>query len=430
MKYVFLFLLVSLLSFQSYAQDGQGTGPYKRESKANLAQRIIHVLDNATVGGVQTVLGAGHILVFGILNPIIKKKFALSTHHNSKSEVDQIIVEMDNLYSGNYSLGLFQIGDYKGNFNHEGGHSVASAALGPVYLPMVAFSYLAERGRSNNGIMEIWADMEANPSPYLNTMSAQVGLGGAVLDGEHVPVVVFKFALEQRQLQSSKDVIETDKIFSWINTKVVVPFLIKDTPLAESPVLVEFDLLRKKLNLIIDNIPVYLEADQSLRHSIQTEQVYGHIENNPSLKRIHIRALEWSFKYGLQYNLGNTLQVTPRVGLGLGLGAMSEVGNDYRNFSFQDKYRPVFNFKFNVGIDIKFKEYATLTGEYEREYFTNGLVRSTWNAQLHNDLRNPFNKIGFIQYFDWGTGFRSDTYELNGQKNQYDQWNAVLGVRF
>lgn len=311
MKIIFLSIITLFLPFSFVWSQ---TGPYERSNKANLAQKIIHVLDNSTVSAIQTVLGAGHIVVFGILNPINDEDFGLGIH-TSDDEVVQVIVKTDAFKASAYSLGLFQVGDDA--HDHEGGHSVASAALGPLYLPTVALSYLLEGHKSR--VMERWADLP--PTEYLNTASVQVGLGTTEFQGQTANVIVMKFNIEQRQGQESLT-LNSDKVFQWVNTTIVTP-LLKNNYHSDLPLLVEFDLVKKRLNLIIDNVDIYLQGDQEIRNNLLTEQRYLQIESIPALRNVHIRALDWSTQYGLQYNLGDFMSITPRVGMGLSIGAFS-----------------------------------------------------------------------------------------------------------
>lgn len=55
-----LFLVLSSLTFSQ-------EGPYaKRVSKASVAQKIVHLIDNSTVGAIQTTIGASHIIMYAI----------------------------------------------------------------------------------------------------------------------------------------------------------------------------------------------------------------------------------------------------------------------------------------------------------------------------------------------------------------------------
>jgi hypothetical protein len=417
MKHAVLSLMIlGMTSMQAWSQTAEG--PYGEAKNANLAQKIVHVLDNSTVGAIQTVLGASHILVFGILNPIRGKKFGVDTYNSKKSEISQLVVKTNAINAGAYSLGLFQVGD--AHHDHEAGHSVASAALGPLYLPMVGLSYMIE-GHWDS-FFEAWADMEGDPEGYLNTTSAQIGLGRTEFNGEQADVVVMKFKIEQRQVQREENV-ESDKVLQWVNTKVIVPMLRKQGG-DEKPFLVEVDLLRKRLNLVVDNIDIYLIGDQGLKINILTEQRYLSIENNPVLNRIHVKALDWSTQIGLQYNLSNKLFITPRLGVGLGAGGFSQGG------SLFGKYDLAASISVLASLEINIMKYATISGQAQREWFTNGMSKTTYTGQVHNEFRDPFKKIGFIQYLDFSAGHKTETWQTPTFESRWSQWNTTLGLRF
>lgn len=420
MKYT---LLALLLPLSLWAQ----TGPYKwSQTKANLAQRIIHVIDNSTVGAVQTVLGASHVIVFAALKPISHKRFGLSTHVGKENEVSQFVVDMNIPWfqGGSYSLGLFQVGgDYE---KHEGGHSVASAALGPLYLPTVGLSYLVESHDSS--FMEDWADLEADPELYLNTASGEVGLGRTVIDGTPTDILVYKFKIEQRQIIEDRK-NASDKIFQWINTRIVKP-LVSNPSQDKMPVLIEFDLLKKTLNFMVNNIHLYLDSDQEMRTSIQTEQRYLHIESDPVLQRIHMKALDWSAQYGLEYNLKDKLSVTPRVGLGLSQEAFSKTSRDFYEIQFKDSYTWTQSLSLLASLEIKVMDYATIKTQWKKEWNLSGMVNTTLSTQLGNEFRNPFKKRGAAQFIDVSGGYQYSKWDLPGQSFNWSQWNMTLGLRF
>lgn len=426
-------LILATLSFcliqSSFAQ---GTGPYKRESKANVAQKIVHVVDNSTVGAVQTVIGATHVLVFAAMQPIPgAKEYGISPkmkpHNNRNSEVTQIRIDSDlPWFYGAYSLGLFQVNSSDGVEDHEGGHSVASAALGPLYLPTVAMSYLME---SHGGsFFEEWADLEAEASPFMNTAQAQVGLGSTTINGKRRNVLVMKFAIEQRQVMGT-DRVKTDKIFQWVNLNVLTPMVKKQSP-DSYPTLVEFDLLSKRLNLVAENIDVYLGGDQSLRTDILMEQRYIHIENNPELKRFHMKALDWSVQYGVQYNLGKIVSVTPRVGVGASADIIQKGSGDFLKTQFQDKPIYTGSFSLTASLDVKVMDYANFKTEYKKEFYLNNDKVTTFSASVGNSIRDPFQDVGFIQYVDFSAGYKKKTYVTNTEVLKSNQWGVSVGLRF
>lgn len=378
--------------------DLTGTGPYGRSQKANLAQKISTVIDNSTFGLIQTVLGAGHVIVLGVMRPVQGKSFQFDTFSDEVSDVGQLILDTESFGKGSYSLGAIQVGKAKDMTNHEAGHAVASALLGPLYLPTVGISYLTEG--HEDSFLERWADMEARAPGFFNTNSTQIGLGKATINGESVPVLVLKVSLEERQLDKRKG-LEIDRAYEWLETELLLPMVQHQK---EIPPMIEVNLLKKKLNL-------------DLKYStLQTTERYGHVENNPGLNEIHVRALDYSANYGLKLNLVDKVKIVPRIGVGVSAGTQSK--------SFAA------SLSVNAGLDMKLWNYATMTLQYEKEWFSNGREREAYLGHLHNDLRNPFGKIGFIQYIDFGIQAKSETWKENNQKSKIDQLTGTLGLRF
>ena len=415
-------ILILIISLSAWAEEGKG--PYSKKSKASLAQKIIHVLDNSTVGIVQTVLGAGHVLVFGILNPINNEDFSVDGFNNETGEVSQFVVHTPAFNANAYSLGLFQVGGTHGA--HEGGHSVASATLGPLYLPTVGLSYLFESYGGSS--METWADLESAPSEYMNTESAEVGIGQTILDGEVVNVVVFKFSIEQRQLMENYR-LKSDKIFQWLNTKIVMP-LLRNNSVMQTPVLLEIDLLKKTLNLLSGNIFNYLHGDQQIRSSILTEQRYLHIEQNQVLKKIHLRALDWSAQFGIQYNLNKNFSVTPRIGGGVSVGILSQDSSLYDSMSLFGKFDFAATASVKGSVEMKFFDYVTFTSTLEKEwYYTNGISKLSFSNEITNSFRNPCIEDP-IQFLDFGAGYKMESWDGPQGRSTLNQLNATFGFRF
>lgn len=423
MKFVLVGLLCFILSSDNYAQ----TGPYKfSQTDANIAQRFFHIVDNSTVGVAQTVLGSAHVLVYLVMNPIRGERLPkYEIHKNGTGEVRQLVI--NEIPVGNadaYSLGLIQIGgDYQ---DHEGGHSVASATLGPLYLPTVGISYLFES--YHNSFIETWADLEADPSQYMNTASGQVGIGSTVVNGVVKDVIVYKFNIEQRQVMDD-DTIASDKIYQWINTKIIHP-RVKDLSPDQMPTLIEFDLLKKTLNIVIDNISIYLNGDQQIRTSIKTEQRYLHIESNPALKKMHIKALDWKANYGIEYNLANKLHVSPRVGVGMSADAFSNGSKDYYNLQFKDKYTWTGSMNLAGSLEIKIFDYLTVKGQYQKEWYFNKNKTKTFSLQVGNTFRNPNAKFKAFQYVEVSGGYKAVDFRMPDQTLRWSEWNGTLGFRF
>jgi hypothetical protein len=386
-----LLALPLLISISSFAQD-KGTGPFKRESKANIAQKIIHVLDNSSVGAVQTVVGAGHVLVFAVMRPFTKDTYfevspSMKVYSNPNSEVSQIRIDSSlPWFDGAYSLGLFQVNPSDAVEDHEGGHSVQSAALGPLYLPTVFMSYILES--SSGSFMEAWADLEADATPFMNTANAKVGIGATTVNGKKSNVLIFDFSIEQRQVMGSDDQIKTDKILNWVNTKIIKPMTSKNSP-TDQLTLIEFDLLTKRVNVVVNNVQLYLGENQSVKMDILTEQKYLHIEREPELNRLHIKALDWATQYGFQYNLANTLKITPRIGVGLSVDAI-------KNDGLMSKFSYTGSASLIGSTEVRVLDYVDLRGQYTKTYYLNGDKQTTMSASIGNTIRDPFGNFGSV----------------------------------
>ena len=422
----FIFVASVSLSLSSYAQ--QGTGPYKRESKANIAQKIIHVVDNSTVGAVQTVIGAGHVLVFAAMRPFTKDTYfevspamkAYSANKATGNEVSQIRIDSSlPWFNGAYSLGLFQVNPEDYVEDHEGGHSVQSAALGPLYLPTIGLSYLME---SHSGsFMESWADLEAEAAPFMNTANAKVGIGSTSINGVKTNVVIFDFSIEQRQVMGDED-LKTDKMLNWVNTKIVKPLTSKNSPSAQ-PTLIEFDLVTKRLNVVVNNVNLYLGENQSVKLDILAEQRYVHIEREPELNRLHIKALDWATQYGFQYNLGNVLKVTPRLGVGLSADMI-------KNDQAINKYAYTASASLIGSTEVKVFDYVDIKGQYKRTYYLNGDRQTTMSASVGNSIRDPFGEFGFGQYLNFSAGVQDRKYTVQNKDYNSKFWNVSVGLKF
>ena len=292
-----LVLLLSLLSNNAWSQE------------ANIAQRIIHLFDNATVGAVQTVIGASHIAWYAVF----EGGADFEIHRDEMTEVTQFSIENSPpFFNGAYSLGLFQIGGYA--HDHEGGHAVASATLGPLYLPTVGLSYLFEG--HYNSFMEDWADLEAYSNVGYNPMKdMEVGVVKVEADGKKYNAVVFQYSFDQVQ-SAKRGSLQSDKVYQWFNTNILVPLASKNQDIETVPV-VEFDLLKKEVNDIIDNIAIYLGGDQDLRWQIKTSQEYLSYDRNTLLDVAHTKISSWQASYGLIYNLNKKIQLEANAGVGL-----------------------------------------------------------------------------------------------------------------
>ncbi|WP_372654275.1 hypothetical protein [Halobacteriovorax sp.] len=339
MKYLILSLLVAMLPLNSFA-----------DQKSNTAKKVVHLFDNATVGAVQTVIGATHILWYMIFD---SDGALLKVHNNEETEVVQMGIENPPpFFSGAYSLGLFQVGGYA--HDHEGGHSVASAVLGPLYLPTVGLSYLAEGHHAS--FVEGWAELESSGDGYTVMNDFTVSPGKIEIEGKDYNVVAFKYSLNEEQIAKGYG-LESEKVYKWFNTNIMIPLIDKNSDIEAVPV-VEFDLLKKELNLIVDNIYLYLGGDQDLKWQIKTSQEYLSYDNNKLLDIVRLKASSWQASYGLIYNLNEQIKFDVNAGVGVAYESMKfgSIDEEVRGFSLGTK------FDFSVSFEDNYK----MTYEYEK----------------------------------------------------------------
>jgi len=131
-------------------------------NKDHFLMDALVVLGNLTWGLVNTAIGLGAVLGTMIVSPFTRyvdfPTFAISASEQ------QIYVDVSGMgpVPGKMSLGLFELDNHSGYYfasGHEAGHAKQSALLGPLYLPMVLFSY-AVQGH-HGSFMERWADVWA-----------------------------------------------------------------------------------------------------------------------------------------------------------------------------------------------------------------------------------------------------------------------------
>lgn len=430
---IFLVLTLILSSFNSayaqYRRNQNNTGPYKLiESKAHIGQKIINIIDNSTVGAVQTTLGAAHIVMYAVLNPIKGEGFVkFDTHIDEKSEVSQIIIDEDiPWFSGAYSLGLFQVG---GHFcDHEGGHAIASGAMGPLYLPAVGLSYLMEGHDSS--LFEDWADLEARSKEYGLTGDISVG-AGAITVGDHKHnVMVIKASIDQTQMQLTSG-MSSYKSLQWLNTTILRQVVDKMNPNGDLPPLVEIDLLKKNINLVVENLSVYLGNDQDIKTIIKTEQKYLHLEDNVLLGKAQAQLLTWATEFGFQYNYGDVIKVTPTAGVHAGLDFFKDTPV-MKNFLNTKDYKFNPSLGYSVGVDIELLDYLNWENEYRKNWHFDGTKINSFYTGVSNEFRNPVKDIGFLQWIEVGAGYETNVAIPGdgGSKRSSSQWNFRIGLRF
>lgn len=407
-KVLFLSLfLVVASSTNLFANDG-----FMRTKKGKnvfVGQKIIHLIDNATVGAIQSVIGASHIVWYLIFDE--GPDFAW--HNNSESEVVQI--EMQNrppFFNGAYSLGLFQVGGYAKA--HEGGHSVQSATLGPMYLPTIGMSYLMEG--HGGSFMERWADMEASPEGYDILKNIEFGTGTIINNDQRYDVVTIHLSLDQ-VLHSESNSLDIKKSYQWLNTKVILPLVEKQDDLSKTAIF-EIDLLKKETNVVVDNIALYLSGDQELKWQIKTSQQYLHYEQNPLLGLVHKKALSWEVNYGLRYNFGKNLELELNGGVNAGLEGIELSDDDSRN------EHSGLSYGWQYDVSIKLYKKLKLKHSYQKVNLgDNSSYKKSFNG-ISYTKQKPFKFTGQNSRLELNIGSYKNTYRVN----DFERSQSMLGL--
>lgn len=125
----------------------------------SIISKVLVTISNLTWGLVNSVIGAGVVLTAAIVSPFTQYVDFPTIKLSASGQ--QIYVDVSGLtpVAGKMSLGIFELdnhGGYHFASGHEGGHAKQSALLGPLYLPVVVFSYIIQ-GHSGS-FMETWAD--------------------------------------------------------------------------------------------------------------------------------------------------------------------------------------------------------------------------------------------------------------------------------
>jgi len=118
---------------------------YTPGQKYFVLTRLLTVVGNLTWGLCNTLIGAGVVLTTMIVSPFTDAidfpSFAIARNGM------QFYVDVSGMspIAGKMSLGLFELSNYAGlSFasDHEGGHGIQSAVLGPLYLPTIIADYI------------------------------------------------------------------------------------------------------------------------------------------------------------------------------------------------------------------------------------------------------------------------------------------------
>ena len=137
-----------------------------KNSRKNQAFRTkiantLTIVGNLTWGLPNTVVGGIVALMSMVAHPFIPADEREAMDFGISSNGKQIRFNSQLIYGNGISfessLGMFQTTNSGGDNNeHEGGHAVQSAILGPFYFPAVGLSYLISG--FDAGVMEEWAD--------------------------------------------------------------------------------------------------------------------------------------------------------------------------------------------------------------------------------------------------------------------------------
>lgn len=138
---------------------------YTPGNKYFLITKVLTIIGNLTWGLANTLIGAGVVLVTMAVSPF-SQYVDFPTFAIAASGM-QIYVDVTGMspFGGKMSLGLFELDNGSGYYfasEHEAGHAIQSAILGPLYLPTVLITY-ALTG-VHHGPMEQLADLAAEAS--------------------------------------------------------------------------------------------------------------------------------------------------------------------------------------------------------------------------------------------------------------------------
>ncbi len=407
-----------LINHQQYGPFNNNTGT------GNLAQKIIHLTDNATLGAVQSTLSMLHIPYSFIDISVIgdhsgKRKLKFDSYNSPNSEIVQFILKGNPINASAYSLGLGQVTPEGAEHieDHEAGHSVASATLGPLYLPVVFITYAGHNW--HGGFVEDWADMEANPKDYSLTQSVRGGFAKINIDGQDKTVLVLNYALIQTQQQSfagQYSGLDSLKIYNWLKTDIRLSIGEKDDDCDCEQGIFEhgsISILEKDFELVVSDD---LVTEGLWNLLIQTTQDYGRLSYTEG-KGVEFIPMRWSGNIGAEYNPVPGLKLQASTGPIIG----SLVNKD--NFSLMG------GFSFKTGID--YKDYIRLQNTTDMEFYSNGNSILRTSTDLTNRFRDPRRDMGVLHSIDFGLTHKYQELELdNGQRVQENYFGFGVGGRF
>ena len=253
-------------------------------------------------------------------------------------------------------------------------------------------------------------------------------------DGQKRNALVFKASIDQTQYNDHHRYgIESHKIISWVNTTIMKPLVDRMNNGVEPPVLFEVDLVRKKLDVIADNLNIYLGGDSELRTVIKTDQRYLSLSRDVLQERVHLKLMDWSAEFGFEYNLEDIVKITPHAGVTASAGFWTDKGAS-RNFLQDEKFDFTANAGLKAGLDIEVLDYVTWENEWAKNWYLNGMVHKSFYSGVSNERRNPNKDFGFIHSIELSAGLMNETlqvpteYGLDKINSSYLQ--VGVGIRF
>ena len=400
-------------------------GPFIRtKGSGNIAQKAIHLTDNTMVGAVQSSLSLLHIPysfidITAIGDSMGKRMLKMDTYNSPNSEIVQFVVKGNPINASAYSLGIGQVTPegYEFMQDHESGHSVASAVLGPLYIPVVIVSYSGNGG--HGGFVEDWADMESAPSDYSLTHSLQGGLAEIDVNGSKASVLVLSYGLNQTQQQGhvgSYGELDSLKIYEWLKTNI--GFLkgeqIEDCD-CDGEIInnASLSLLEKNVELVVSDS---FAAEKVFNLLVQSTHNYGEL-NYDSKKGVEFIPMRWNANLGVEY--------VPANGVKLQATAGPILGSMYRDgeFSF------VGGGALNLGVD--YKDYVRLQNKTKWEFFSNGEMNFLNQTDLSNRYRDIRKDFGALHYLDFGLRHEYQELQLNSGQPLKSSYSGIqVGGRF
>lgn len=419
-------LLILMISFLPGARADEAKGPFRRTSDVTLHRTVRTWLDHFTVGGVNTVIGGGNVLIALIARAVTGEGIRMSVSDSNHGQ--QVLVKGGSLNWGfDYSLGLFNNGAHAIAAKHEAGHSQQSSTVGPIYLPLVGLDYLIEGNRSGN-FVETWANIEARVyDDHSITFPVQVGTGVLDVGGKTVPYLLIRASIDER-VDDERRGTRLQKIHEWLRTEITVPAAREGyEESGEIPVGFEIDLLRKTVWAGTHIVSNRLHA---LDFEVHTRQNYGRAIHTPMLNILHYNALRWASELGLTYEYDDIVRVALSAGGGLsGDGFVATADG-----SLFDEGEHGFHLggSVNGSLRVTILEYLTIYGAIEQYWLVNYFKRASIEAGITNSFRLTSNGVpDLLNHLDFTARYRFEEWTLGGgRRESVHRADLMGGFRF